>query len=174
VLVLLYERRGEAHVVLTRRAWHLRHHAGEVAFPGGRSEPGDADLWATALREAAEEISLDTGSARCVGRLDSFRTVTSSSRACPFVAVAEARPALRPDPAEVDSVLRVAVSDLLADDAWHEELWTLSGQPERAMTFFMLPGDTIWGATAAVLRQLLTVSTASASSGVPTGASARH
>ncbi len=174
MLVLLYERRGEAHVVLTRRAWHLRHHAGEVAFPGGRSEPGDADLWATALREAAEEISLDAGSARCVGRLDSFRTVTSSSRACPFVAVTEARPALRPDPAEVESVLCIAVSDLLADDTWREELWTLPGQPERVMTFFMLPGDTIWGATAAVLRQLLTVSTTSVSAGVPAGASARR
>ncbi len=159
VLVLLYEHCGEPWVVLTRRAWHLRHHAGEVSFPGGRREPGDADLWATAVREASEEISLDPGTARLVGRLDSFVTVGSRSLVCPYVATVERRPELAPDPAEVERVLHVPLSELTHPDTWREEVWSLGEQlgGKRAMTFFELPGDTVWGATAAVLRRLLTI-----------------
>lgn len=159
VLVLLYEHADEPWVVLTRRASHLRHHAGEVSFPGGRREPGDADLWATALREAVEEISLDPGTVRRVGRLDSFVTVGSRSLVCPFVATVERRPELVPDPAEVERVLHVRLSELTDPDTWREEVWSLGEAfgGERIMTFFELPGDTVWGATASVLRRLLTV-----------------
>ena len=159
VLVLLYEHGDEPWVVLTRRASHLRHHAGEVSFPGGRREPGDADLWATALREAAEEISLDPGAVRRVGRLDTFVTVGSRSLVCPFVATVKRRPELVPDPAEVERVLHVPLSELTGPDTWREEVWSLGEAfgGERVMTFFELPGDTVWGATASVLRRLLTV-----------------
>ena len=167
VLVLLYEHRGEPWVVLTRRASHLRHHAGEVSFPGGRREPEDVDLWATALREASEEIGLDPESARRVGRLDSFVTVGSRSLVCPFVATVDQRPELVPDPAEVERVLHVPLSGLTDPEAWREEVWSLGEAfgGERAMTFFELPGDTVWGATAAVLRRLLTVATGAPGAG---------
>ena len=163
VLVLLYEHLGEPWVVLTRRASHLRHHAGEVAFPGGRRELGDTDLWATARREASEEVGLDPRTVTKVGQLDRFVTVGSRSLVCPFVAVVEQRPELVPDPGEVERVLHVALSELTDPDAWREEVWPLSGGPdaasasERTLTFFELPGDTVWGATAAVLRRLLTI-----------------
>ena len=159
VLVLFYEHRGEPWVVLTRRASHLRHHAGEVSFPGGRREPGDADLWATALREASEEVGLPPELVRKVGRLDTFITVGSRSLVCPFVATADQRPELVPDPAEVERVLHVPLSELTGPEAWREEVWSLGEAfgGERAMTFFELPGDTVWGATAAVLRRLLTI-----------------
>ena len=159
VLVLLYEHEGEPWVVLTRRAWHLRHHAGEVSFPGGRREPGDADLWATALREASEETGLDPGTVRHAGRLDSFVTVGSRSLVCPFVATVDQRPELVPDPAEVDRVLHVPLSELTDPETWREEVWSLdtAGGGERTMTFFELHGDTVWGATASVLRRLLTM-----------------
>lgn len=168
VLVLLYEHRGEPWVVLTRRARHLRHHAGEVSFPGGRREPGDADLWATALREAAEEVGLDPGTVSRIGRLDSFVTVGSRSVVCPFVATVDGRPDLAPDPAEVDRVLHVPLAELTDPEAWREEVWSLGAAygGERTMTFFELPGDTVWGATAAVLRRLLSVAT----SGIDAGA----
>ena len=167
VLVLLYEHRGEPWVVLTRRAWHLRHHAGEVSFPGGRREPGDADLWATALREATEEIGLDPGTARQIGRLDSFVTVGSRSLVCPFVATVDQRPDLVPDPVEVDRVLHVALAELTDPESWREEIWSLGEAfgGERTMTFFELHGDTVWGATAAVLRRLLSVATAGVDAG---------
>ena len=158
MLVLLYEHQGLPFVVLTRRSWHLRHHAGEVSFPGGRSEPGDADLWATALREASEEIGLDPGAVTQVGRLESFVTVGSRSLVCPYVATIAERPELVPDPSEVDRVLHVSLAELTAEEAWREEVWSFGGElGERTMTFFELHGDTVWGATAAVLRRLLTV-----------------
>ncbi len=164
MLVLLYEHRGEPWVVLTRRSWHLRHHAGEVSFPGGRREPGDADLWATALREASEEVGLAPGTVRRVSRLDRFVTVGSRSLVCPFVATVDRRPELVPDPAEVERVLRVPLSELTDPEAWREEIWSLGEAfgGERAMTFFELPGDTVWGATAAVLRRLLMIATGTA------------
>lgn len=146
-----------AHVVLTRRAQHLRSHRGEVSFPGGRQEPGETH-WETALREAHEEIALDPGAVREIGQLDHLRTVTSESFIVPFVAELGGRPELVPDPGEVELVLHVPLAELLADDVFHEELWTIGGQ-QRPIFFFDLVGDTIWGATAAMLRNLLAIVT---------------
>lgn len=148
---------GEAHVILTRRAGHLRQHAGEVSFPGGRQEPGE-DLWATALREAAEEVALDPVAVRRIGELDHLRTVTSESFIVPFVAELPSWPELRPHPGEVDAVLHIPLSELLDPEAYREERWTMRGQ-ERSMWFFEIEGDTIWGATASMLRNLLTIVT---------------
>ena len=92
VLCLLYEDDGEPHVVLTRRSPRMRLHAHEIAFPGGRKDDTDPDLWATAVREAEEEVALDASGIRRVGALDSFVTVGSSTLVTPFVAVADRRP----------------------------------------------------------------------------------
>lgn len=160
VLIPLYEHRDEPHVILTRRAAHLRTHGREVAFPGGGHEPGDADLWETALREAREEIGLDPAAAICLGELDPFFTVGSDSLVHSFVAELPAgRPAvLRPDPCEVEKILHVPLSELLAPDTYRQELWPRDGTM-RPINFFEVPGDTIWGATAAILRQLLLLAT---------------
>jgi len=161
VLAALHGGRGaaddQAHVVLTRRAAHLRHHAGEVSFPGGRQERGE-DLWGTALREATEEVALDPTSVVRLGELDHLRTVTSESFIVPFVAELPAWPELRRDPGEVDAVLHVSLADLLHPEAYREERWAIGGQ-ERSLYFFDIVGDTIWGATAAMLRNLLTIVT---------------
>lgn len=156
VLIPLYMHRGETHVILTRRASHLRTHGHEVSFPGGGREPGDADLWMTACREAQEEIGLDPAIATRIGELDPFFTVGSDSLVFSYVAeLPGGRPAgLRPDPAEVEKILHVPLSDLLAPDIFHQELWPRDGAL-RPINFFEIPGDTIWGATAAILRQLL-------------------
>jgi len=158
VLIPLYADRDEPHVILTRRAAPLRTHSREVAFPGGGREPGDADLWETALRETREEIGLDPAAATRIGELDPFFTVGSDSLVHSFVAELPAgRPAgLRPDPAEVEKILHVPLSSLLAPDVYHQELWPRDGTM-RPINFFEVPGDTIWGATAAILRQLLVI-----------------
>ena len=160
VLVLVYEHLGDPHLVLTRRAQHLRQHAHEVSFPGGRQEHGDRDLWATALREAEEEIALDAREVSAVGCLDGFTTVGSRSLLCPFVGSIQTRPELVAAPEEVETVIHVPVHELLQELTWREEFWIFSpGMPERTMSFFELASDTVWGATAAILRQFLCVVT---------------
>ena len=157
VLIALYEDDGQAHVVLTRRSGQLRSHRLEVSFPGGRSDPGDRSPWETAIREAHEEIALDPRLPRQVGELDRFVTVGSRSLVHPLVAVLPDPPAdLRPEPAEVEHILHVQLAELLQDDVFREESWPI-GDHFRPITFFDLHGDTIWGATGAMLRQLLCI-----------------
>ena len=159
VFALLYPDHGDVFVLLIRRARHLRSHSWEVAFPGGGQEPGDATLLETAQRETREEIGLDTGQVDIIGQLDRYVTVGSRSLVHPFVGILPGPPTgLVPDPAEVERILLVSTAELLSDEAWREEIWAINGA-DRAITFFELHDDTVWGATAAMLRQLLTIAT---------------
>ena len=158
VLAPLYVGDDGPAVVLTRRAAHLRNHRGEVSFPGGRQEDHDSDLVATALREAHEEIRLVPDTVEIVGRLDRLSTFTSQSMVHPFVGVLPGRPeGLVADPGEVEHILHVLLADLLDPEAFHEEIWRFPDGNDRSLTFFEIVGDTIWGATARMLRQLLNV-----------------
>ncbi len=165
VLAPLYEEDGELHVVLTRRTWNLRSHQGEVSFPGGRQDASDADLWATGLREAHEEIALDPTSVERLGELDHLATVTSRSFIVPYVGALPGRPQLTANPAEVSAILHVPVAELLDPANFREERWTFPGGWERPIFFFELVGDTVWGATGAMLRQLLGLVTGTLSRG---------
>jgi len=155
VLAPLYEEAGELYVILTRRTWNLRSHSGEVSFPGGRRDEGDADLWTTALRETREEIALDTSAVELIGELDHLATVTSRSFIIPYVAALPGRPETEPNPGEVSEVLHVRVAELLDPAIYREERWQLPWAEDRPIFFFELVGDTVWGATGAMLRQLL-------------------
>ena len=160
VLVPVYEEDGTVHVVLTRRAWHLRSHPGEVSFPGGRCDPGETPVQ-TALREAHEELNLDPSSVEVVGELDHLATVSSGSLIVPVVGVLSGRPELVPAPDEVDAAIHVPLTELLTPEVWREELWDArewanhSGGVQPITFFFELEGDTVWGATANMLRELL-------------------
>ena len=153
VLAPIYEHDSETYLVLTRRSSALRVHSGEVSFPGG-GQDGDEDLRTTATREALEEVGMDPASVEIVGELDHLSTITSSSFIVPYVGLLPGRPDLVPSPAEVAAVLHVPFSELLDPEVFREERWNLFGTM-RAMYFFELYGDTVWGATAAMVRQLL-------------------
>lgn len=153
VLVALYDD-GGPHVVLTRRSPRLVSHTHEVSFPGGHHDPDDPSLWATALREATEETGLDPTTPRLIGLMDLLTTVGSRSIIHPFVALLPGRPDLVANPDEVEAVLHVPLAELLLDGVYREEEWDFPGGPWR-ISFFELVGDTVWGATAAILRQLL-------------------
>jgi 8-oxo-dGTP pyrophosphatase MutT (NUDIX family) len=143
-------------VVLTRRSSRLRSHTGEVSFPGGRLEPGEEPLDA-ALRESYEEVGLDPTTVEVIGRLTPLTTWASPAPVLPFVAALPGRPDLQANPAEVERVLMVALVDLLDSEIYHDELWADTDGQTRLIPFFELVGDTVWGATARMLRDLLDV-----------------
>ena len=154
VLVPLFEEDGEARVVLTRRAAHLRSHRGEVSFPGGRLDAGETPERG-ALREAAEEVGLDPTGIAVVGRLTRLGTVSSGTVITPIVAVLPRRPDLVANPREVEHVFDVSLADLAEPDLFREEHWAVLGRPAFPVWFFELPADTVWGATARILVELL-------------------
>ena len=163
VLVALFDEGGEAHVILTRRSFTLRAHRGEIALPGGANDPGE-DLIDTALREAREEVGLESSLVTPVGWLSPLVTFASGSAIWPVVARLESRPHLVADPAEVDRVFTVALADLLDEGAFVEERWRrLEPRPGSddagffPLYFYRVPDDVIWGATARVLTELLCV-----------------
>jgi 8-oxo-dGTP pyrophosphatase MutT (NUDIX family) len=154
VLVPVFEEDGEARVILTRRASHLRSHRGEVSFPGGRIEAEETPLSA-ALREAAEEIGLDPAPVEILGQLQPLATVSSSSSITPFVGVLPERQQLHPNPGEVERVFDVSIAELLADGVFTEERWLRPQTGEFPVYFFDLPEDLVWGATARILHEFL-------------------
>ncbi|HKH25860.1 MAG TPA: CoA pyrophosphatase [Acidimicrobiia bacterium] len=159
VLVPLFEAEAEAHVVLTKRPETMPTHQGEVSFPGGGMRAGvDATPLDAALRETEEEIGLPPAAVEIVAELDTLATVGSRFTITPFVGLVDPLPRLVPHPGEVVKVLEVPLSALLEDGAFHEEFW---GSPDRAISFFELPGETVWGATARVLVGFLSHLTAS-------------
>jgi 8-oxo-dGTP pyrophosphatase MutT (NUDIX family) len=160
VLIALFDGDAGAEIVLTRRAQHLRNHHGEVSFPGGRLEPGESAP-AAAIREAHEEVGLDPAAVTVVGELDHLATMVSRSVIVPVVATLPGRPDLRAACTEVDRIMTVPLVELLADDVYRQERW---GKPplDRPIHFFELDDETVWGATARMLVQLLTIATGTA------------
>ena len=158
VLAPLYEQGDNAIVVLTRRTWGLSTHEGEVSFPGGRVDAGETSADA-ALREAKEEIDLDPSSVELIGELDHLNTLTSQSYIVPYVGTLPGRPDLSPNPGEVAAVLHVPLAELADPAIFREEIWPFPNGFQRSLYFFELVGDTVWGMTAALLRQLLGIVT---------------
>lgn len=153
VLVPLLLRGEEPCVLLTRRHRHLPRHPGQVSFPGGRLDPGEESL-AAALREAHEEIALPPARAEVLGRLDETLVLTSPFRLTPWVARVPYPYPYAGHPGEVDTILLVPLASLLRPGAHHVERHGAYGV-EHDVQVYEVEGARIFGATAAVLRQLL-------------------
>ena len=152
VLVALLEDEHGAAVILTRRSAALQHHPGQIAFPGGKIDPGDDGPEGAALREASEEIGLDSGNAELLGRLPPHETVTGFT-VIPVLARIRRPFAWRPEAGEVDEVFAVPLAHL-ADPANYtiqSRMWR--GGPRH---YYVVPWGPyyIWGATARILRGL--------------------
>lgn len=152
VLVPLVERPQGLTVLLTRRTDHLQDHAGQVSFPGGRSEPGDADAVATALREAEEEIGLTRSLVTPVGRLDTYITRTGFE-VTPVIAMVTPPASLTPDPFEVAEVFEVPLS-FIVDPASRQRHGRIYAGRMRYFYVFPWQDYYIWGATAGMLVNL--------------------
>lgn len=153
VLVLLYVADGRLRVLLTRRTELVLHHRGQISLPGGEQHRGES-LEATALRETAEELGLDLGAVRVLGRLTPLFIPPSNYCIYPTVAVVPGPLAFRPQPEEVAEVIEPPL-DHLADPAHvKRETWRYGGG-DHEVPFYEYEGHKIWGATAMVLAELL-------------------
>lgn len=146
-------RRDAGHtVLLTQRTAHLRDHAGQVSFPGGRVEASDASPLETALRETEEEIGLDRRHVEILGYLPEYRTGTGF-RVVPVVAAVTPPFDLRPDPFEVAEIFEVPLGFLLDTSNHQRHAVHLRGALRH---YYAMPydGHFIWGATAGMIRSL--------------------
>lgn len=152
VLAGIVRRGGVWRVLLTKRADTLRRHAGQIAFPGGRVDPGDASLAATALREAHEEVGLSPQQVRIIGAWDGYETITGFA-VTPFVGVLDADFAPTLHPGEVADVFEADLAHVLHPDNIAVRQVKRAGQTRR---YFEIRWDdrVIWGATAGMLKAL--------------------
>lgn len=158
VLVGLVNRPEGLQVLLTRRTEHLRDHAGQISFPGGRCEPDDAHAEATALREASEEVGLDPARVEVLGRLPEYTTITRYV-VTPVVALVEPPLQLALDEFEVAEAFEVPLQFLMTPSHHRRHVFTWDGGQRQ---FLSMPWRRtahedeyfIWGATAAMLRNL--------------------
>ena len=151
VLVPLYVENGRTHAVFTKRREDLRRHPGEISFPGGRRDAADADLRATALREAEEEIGLRPEAVQVLGALQPTPTIVTGYAIYPFVGLIEPGLVWTLSAREVARVLELALDDLLA--GYGRRRLVRRGVPIRTDTY-VVGDDLIWGATARILADL--------------------
>lgn len=152
VLVPIVDHRDELTVLLTQRATHLKHHPGQISFPGGRIETQDAGPWEAALREAHEEIGLSPERVRRVGYLRS-QLVLSGYWVTPVVGLVQPGFNLQLDPTEVEAAFEVPLEYIL-DTRHHEPRERRIGEVTVRTFDIVFRGHVIWGATAAMLLDL--------------------
>ncbi len=152
VLVPIVPRAGGPRVILTRRTQALRHHAGQISFPGGCLEPDDLSPLEAALRETWEEIGLPASSVDPIGYLDPFATITGF-RVSPVVGLVRPGFALKLDPAEVDEAFEVPLEFLLDPANCETRSREFRGRV-RQYHAYDWEGRDIWGATASMLLNL--------------------
>jgi 8-oxo-dGTP pyrophosphatase MutT (NUDIX family) len=154
VMIILYNKSGQTHLILTRRRDDLRSHAGQISFPGGRREAGET-IQTTAFREAHEEIGVHPDELTLLGRLSHLYIPPSDFEVHPFVAwYTNGQPAFVPQETEVAEILEVPLSHLLNPATRLQETWELRGY-ELEVPFYLVSGYKVWGATAMMLSEFL-------------------
>jgi|JFJP01.1.fsa_nt_gi 8-oxo-dGTP pyrophosphatase MutT (NUDIX family) len=161
VLLLLYPHaRPESpldwHIILTRRPEYDGVHSGQISFPGGRRE-GDESFLNTAMREAQEEIGLPPEAAKVVGQLSPLYIPPSNFYIYPYIAVSQYRPEFQPDPIEVAELIELPLSLLQDPTIFQTETWLFPNGIEREVPLFNIFGHKVWGATAMILNEFLTL-----------------
>lgn len=152
VLLPIIEHKGELSLLFTLRAKHLKHHGGQVSFPGGKLETTDESLTHTALRETQEEVGISPSSIEIIGSLPMYRTV-SKFEVTPFIGFVNQPYTLTLDANEVDSTFNVPL-DYLFDQNNHFIHWVQRKNNKHPVYFIPWQEHNIWGATASFVRTL--------------------
>ena len=150
MLVPFYQSDGTLRLIMTRRPDDMRTHPGDVVFPGGMLEPGDAGPIEAAMREAHEEVALPPENVEILGGLEPVHTRSAEMVIVPVVARVVRPDRLVPQPGEVDSIIEPTIDELLDEGHWVAQDWA-----GRTMWFYEFPEGILWGATAFMVRQLL-------------------
>lgn len=150
VLAPIIEQNGQLELLLTKRSSALKHHPGQIAFPGGKQDGGDSDVIAAALREAREEIGLPSESVEILGTLPSHETVTGFI-VTPVIGLVQQPFTIRPEPGEVEEVFAVPLDHVLNADNYVIQSRRWRGKQRY---YYVVPYGPyyIWGATARMLR----------------------
>lgn len=153
VLILLFPKQGNLHILLTKRTDQVEHHKGQISFPGGARDAGDSDVVATALRESEEEIGLPPGVVQVLGLFDDFET-PSGFAITPVVGFSASLPPLSPSLHEVAEIIEIPLTIFL--EKKNERVVKLERLGRSHDVFFYnYNGYEVWGATAAMIRGFL-------------------
>ena len=155
VAIHLYPQNSAWHFILIERSTYNGQHSGQMAFPGGKPDPTDPHLEFTARRESLEEIGIPIDQGQHLKTLSKVWIPVSGFEVSPFVFLHEQAPLLQPDPREVQEIISVSVSDLLADSSLtSKDIEIPGGQILEAHPCFLLNNKIVWGATALMLNEV--------------------
>jgi 8-oxo-dGTP pyrophosphatase MutT (NUDIX family) len=157
VLILLYPEYGDWNIVLTQRHSYNGMHSNQVSLPGGKNEKKDQNTEQTAIREAEEELGIDLSSIRILGRISDLYIQPSNYLVHPYVGYITETPAFRPEPGEVKELIEVPLTDLLDPETIKEKTITVANQYSLDAPYFDLKGYVVWGATAMILSEFLSI-----------------
>jgi 8-oxo-dGTP pyrophosphatase MutT (NUDIX family) len=156
VLALFYFKHDEWHLVFTERMTYPGVHSGQISFPGGKQEMGE-DLFQTALRETYEEVGVAYEAVRLVGKLTDIYVPPSNFEVHPFVAISESEIKFKRQVSEVNQILEIPVSFFLSPESISKTEIILPNQSKFEVPAYVYEGKVIWGATAIILSELITL-----------------
>ena len=155
VLIHLYQHLGDLHLVYIQRPEYDGVHSKQISFPGGKAEVGDKSILETALREAKEEVNIESSKIEILGALTELYIPPSNFLVQPFVSFQQGRPSFIPDDREVGQIMEVCLSSLINQDL--SDYNVMNKSSTISVKGFLIEGQVLWGASAMMTRELLDV-----------------
>lgn len=157
VMCLLFEKENKVHLILIKRPDYQGVHGGQLAFPGGKPEPFDSNLLATAIRETYEEIGIEKEKISTLGQLSNVYVWASNFLVTPFIGFLESKPKYIKNTREVAEIIEIPISFLLREDIIKEKPMKSKLNNLMNAPYFDIDGKVLWGATAMMINELLEI-----------------